>query len=671
MVLKVGTSSGIYSVARDVELHNTIRKLGYTLTRGVATMQLDLDVAHEVTFTQGQEIRHIAKKQGVQLNMHGDLNVPIEIPERGEWRDAHDRIVKSLRSAVFIGAHYIDFHACLNMWLELITYSGRKLSAAFCDGEGNFISEILYKSPKTRAWFIKKRGDTYMGDIFNRDENVEIRTRINVGQDRWRKEATDAKIRSVLAPLRDRIEKTLREDAIQRLIERDPEARAVYENKELLNSPDPRERATAQRIWKRIQSIRADVDGFIDRQVDAALTRGIPDKTEDPQIDGALKKAYDDLREETSMKNAEIQDNIVDNFLDKKFSDNDVKKRRWESEELRGVVGMLDGYHLMAHYMYFNQDPLWVAMADEYKDVLKRYEYKTDDPQWLENAWRKAETENDREYKEFFYAAVAGKFLEGHLKKAFAWLYGDFIKKEIPSLTKDKKEQEELAHYAKNLIIAFENPEAREPGHAGLFFLFRPKQIYAVVKTLQKTLKTDKVMMILDHEHTATQGMDAVLEMRSDIKTKPDFGKYIIACHANHPNPLHIHFTIELGDVVLYELLYHMVATGFGKDNVGYIIFERGGGQDPYVHSIDALKIMKQFLDTSPPTPVDKLPLEFFGMKGLTAGDVQRQMQIVKDHAWEPLKDLLEIPEEEWTFLSQSAVKKGKRPEVWKRGEFR
>jgi len=32
---------------------------------------------------------------------------------------------------------------------------------------------------------------------------------------------------------------------------------------------------------------------------------------------------------------------------------------------------------------------------------------------------------------------------------------------------------------------------------------------------------------------------------------------------------------------------------------------------------------------------------------------------------------LLEIPEEEWTMLSQAAIKKGKKAEVWKKGEFR
>ena len=146
MVLRVGTSSGIYYASREVELHNTLRKVGYTLTRGTSAMEIAFDVAHEVTFTEGHSIRHMARKQGVQLNAHGDLAVPICIPERGEWRDAHDRMIKSIRSAVFLGAHYIDFHACLNIWLELITYAGRKLTMAFCDEQGQFISEVLYKN---------------------------------------------------------------------------------------------------------------------------------------------------------------------------------------------------------------------------------------------------------------------------------------------------------------------------------------------------------------------------------------------------------------------------------------------------------------------------------------------------------------------------------------------
>jgi hypothetical protein len=66
----------------------------------------------------------------------------------------------------------------------------------------------------------------------------------------------------------------------------------------------------------------------------------------------------------------------------------------------------------------------------------------------------------------------------------------------------------------------------------------------------------------------------------------------------------------------------------------------------------------------------DHLPPEFFGVKGAVAGDVIRQGQIVRDHAWEPLKDLLEMPEEEWGLLSSSAMKKGKAKE-WEKEKNR
>jgi hypothetical protein len=109
--------------------------------------------------------------------------------------------------------------------------------------------------------------------------------------------------------------------------------------------------------------------------------------------------------------------------------------------------------------------------------------------------------------------------------------------------------------------------------------------------------------------------------------------------------------------------------TGFGRKDKGYIIYERGGAKDPFQNAVAVLRLCVNSLEKN--THPDELPEEFFGMKGPVAGDYWRQRQIMEDHAWEPLKDLLEIPEEEWSMLSQSAIKKGKKPEVWKKGEFR
>ena len=158
--------------------------------------------------------------------------------------------------------------------------------------------------------------------------------------------------------------------------------------------------------------------------------------------------------------------------------------------------------------------------------------------------------------------------------------------------------------------------------------------------------------------------MDALIESRETIKTTPGFGELVISVHSNHPNPLHSHDPIEHGDVVLYELLWNLRSTGFGKKDEVYLIFERGGGDDPFQRSVDALRIISRFLEKD--VKPDDLPAEFFGLKGM-AGDEERQFMIIMDHKMEPIKDLLEMSEEEWGLLSKTAREKGKAEAFKKR----
>ena len=148
MGFKIGTTPGLHYIARAPELATTIKKIGYVLTRGINTIELPLDLPSEVTFTDAKQIRHIVKKQGIELNIHGDLQIALDMPERSDWRDSHERITKSLRSAIYVGATYIDFHACINIWLELLTYgTGRKMTLSFCDHKGRFISGLAFLRP--------------------------------------------------------------------------------------------------------------------------------------------------------------------------------------------------------------------------------------------------------------------------------------------------------------------------------------------------------------------------------------------------------------------------------------------------------------------------------------------------------------------------------------------
>ena len=77
--------------------------------------------------------------------------------------------------------------------------------------------------------------------------------------------------------------------------------------------------------------------------------------------------------------------------------------------------------------------------------------------------------------------------------------------------------------------------------------------------------------------------------------------------------------------------------------------------------------MIKEFLEKD--TDPKMLPLEFYGMKE-DGPDIKRQEVAIREHRLDPLKGMLLVPEEEYTFLSSEAVKKGKGEE-WKKSKFK
>jgi sugar phosphate isomerase/epimerase len=595
MPFKLGVTSGLYGIARGEELATAVRKLGYGLTRGTSAIEIAMDVPHEITQTEGEELRQMAKKQEVEVLLHGSLTMPFEVPERGEWRDAHDHMQKSIRSAINAGASYVNFHACLNIWLELMTYAGRKLTMTFCDHEGRFISYILAEEPKLREWFIKKRKDDYIRDILSGKEVQEVQARASV---------------------------------------------------------------VAGELW-----VKDEVNRRTEALFKKRLGRPPVSQEELDMLKDDIKKIQEDVHREASVRQGEALTDALNEVINDKLANN----KRWDTEELRAAaVGVIDGYNIMAHYMMAIKDPIWVEMAELYKEYLKDYKLDYSDLESLDEAWHQAQQTNDRKFKEFFYGAIGAKFLEGHTKKIFEWMNGDLINKEL-------KDKPELIEIVKKLNITFETPDARDPTHAGLFVLWQQRQIYVAVKNIRKKFKTDRVWMLVDFEHMATQGVDPIIDMEDIMKKVPDFGTYALAVHGNAPNPGHAHLPLELGDIRVYKLLWYLYKTGFlkdpeGKEKTAYVIYERGGGDDPFKQSVETLRHCLTFIQKN--VQPDDLPPAFFGVKGEMAGDIIRQEAIVKDHAWEPLKDLLEMPEEEWGLLSSTAVKKGKAKE-WEKAKVR
>ncbi len=568
MGFKVGTTTGLYSIGGDVQLASAVKKVAYALTRGTDVIEIAGDVPHEINYTEGKEIRYIAEKQGLELFFHGSLTVRMESADRETWREAQEHIEKSIRSAVFGGMKYVNFHACLYPWPELFTYAETKLRIAMVEFYGNFISTLMKgddeANTKLRKWFV---------DRFWQDYDSVI----------------------------------LDETAIREINE------MAYKLRE---------------SGKSAEEISKEIEKLIKKEIEKALYEGRP----------------------------------------------------WRIEEYGNEV---EAYKILAHWLFFKKDALWVKISELYSSEIGDVDYTKDGKNgtktWIEEKFEEAKVKGgkfEKMFKEFFYSVVAAKFLEGHIISAF-----EFIKNKLPKEIEEmkiveKEDKEQLKNFAKNLKITIEIPDARSPSQAGLYPLWRPKQIYVVVKNLSERLKeigleefSNKIFMLMDWEHLATHGVDPLEEVREFTEKFSDTGKYILSIHANYPSPLHSHRPIEIGDITIYKLLWMLRKTGLGKYHTVYLIFERGGGDDPFKNSITALKIMAEHLEKD--VPPEKLPPSFFGISIGEIASEERQLAIIREHARDPLKGLLAVPEEEYGVISRAAIEKGIPPEKFKKEELK
>lgn len=604
MGFKVGVTTGLYYVAHDVSLASTVKKIGYTLTRGADVVEISGDTPHEVSYTEGVELRNMSKNQGLNFLFHGSLTVPMCMPERTDWRDAQDHMEKSVRSAVNSGCKYVLFHACLHFWVELMTYTGTKLTITMCDHAGKFVSEMLYQNKRLRNWFVRNMrnfGDIqYQQMILSEDELLDAQYQAHGVYRAWQN-----------SEYQKRATELAKEMGMRDIMER--------ENKGIkLTAEEQRKARTYNEKLKRIE--------------------------EEVGKEAGIKEAKDSRRN-------------IDKMVAMKLAKKDPEKRRWRIDTYGRLV---DAYKIMAHHLFFTKDPQWMSMAKVYKDVLERYNMDYNDDDWLMDTWDKAEKNNDTDFKQFFYATVGAKFLEGHIRALFEWMDNKLIPEELDG-------KEELQEIARKLQVTIEIPDARDPKYAGRYMLCHPNQIYSAVKTTRDVLEEERLWMTIDNEHLATQGYDPWVEGKKLIERFPEFGKLVISVHCAYPTPLHSHYPIELGQVEVYELLWFLRQTGAGKEGrTTYLIFERGGGDDPFRQSVDALRLMAKFLEQD--LKPDELPMEFFGLDK-TAFNEDRQKQIMMDHRFDVLKDLFEIPEEEWGMLSSVATKKGKR-EMFKKEEL-
>ncbi len=282
-------------------------------------------------------------------------------------------------------------------------------------------------------------------------------------------------------------------------------------------------------------------------------------------------------------------------------------------------------YFIIAKWMQKNRDPLWMNIVGKIipDDDLPKLAVQGPGKSWV--------------------PAVSSKYVWGHFN---------------PRDARFEDPKKLLEKY--KMYFVFET-QMGGGGLEGLNRLVRPRDM----ALLCQAIGTKWVGVCFDFEHVLAQNIDPKKEIDS---FSGNLGKWLKVCHLGYPSP-HApgHIPLRLGSqeqYYLYERLFDLRQKGFKN---GYLIFERGGGKDPIYHSVHVMRKIKHFLEEN--VPPDKLPSEFFGLAD-TESLFKRQEVAIEDHKLDPLKGLLAVPEEEYTFLSKTAAEKGKGKE-WEKEKHR
>lgn len=330
-------------------------------------------------------------------------------------------------------------------------------------------------------------------------------------------------------------------------------------------------------------------------------------------------------------------------------------------------------YLVIGKYLEITNDELWKLFfgSKRFEDLEAAIEKASDGRIKLIDTERAQINLVDRD----LIACVSAKYVLEHFKQPPLADYIRELEKRLNSQNRELDSFYKLSAFEKlnklKVTIVFENPELSQLALPGRQRIVRANHIYNLVKAMRSYSKYFSILV--DFEHYIHNAIDPIEELKH---VPEDFGEFVKAVHVFHPVGLHIHLPIDVGSEeqrIIYSYLFLLRKTGFGKKEEAVLIFERGSGQNPgeFIRtSVHALRLITDQLDKD--VAPDKLPLEFFGVSPEGFYSPERQRAIIRDHAIDPLKGLISIPEEEFTFLGKAATEKpGTTPEKWKKEELR
>ncbi|MFB6204709.1 MAG: hypothetical protein ABEJ75_03615 [Candidatus Nanohaloarchaea archaeon] len=257
------------------------------------------------------------------------------------------------------------------------------------------------------------------------------------------------------------------------------------------------------------------------------------------------------------------------------------------------------------------------------------------------------------------------------------------------------------------------NMETMVGGADQLIKIWRPKDIVTACRAINMTARDEldeihpdlygrPAKFTIDLEHTASFGVDPWKEMEVLIEQEKELARSGFI-DADPEKPLadilrnwHMikpgletqqsdsrHGPWARGDTQMYEWLYNMVDAGFARgDEVAYLMYEVGGEQRGTVYTARiAMNLVELGVepDELDPTEIDPdgnydnekeaLMARFFGMD---RASIDQEWAKIEEHAFDPLKGLLEAEEFDYTWSGRAALDEGeKRPGEWEGEEYR
>lgn len=286
--------------------------------------------------------------------------------------------------------------------------------------------------------------------------------------------------------------------------------------------------------------------------------------------------------------------------------------------------------------------------------AIAKYMQNTNDPIWMDIVGGKLK-DNDlfddtKSYK--WVPAVAAKYIWGHFRQD--------LNPTRRTLTEFKEEDPKALIERYNIYFCFETSMGA-PGYEAYMRLAKLSHLYG----MNRAIGSPMMGLTMDMEHMLGCGINP----EKDIEALPyKGGEMLRVVHITVPHPLNpSHLPVPLASeaqLYIYKVLWQARQKGFKN---GWILFERGGEEAVVKETVLVMRQIAAFLEKE--VPPEKLPEEFFGLRPM-GPEVKLQEVKIREHALDPLKGLLAIPEEEYSFLSKAAMEKGKRPEEWAKERY-